>query len=152
MQLSPHFSLAEMTASETADRFDLPNHPDDTAQGYLISLCEEILEPLRKAVGPITINSAFRSIPVNRKVGSKDTSHHTQGRAADIKVKGMNALDVCQTIVRLNLPFEQCIAEFATETSGWCHVSIPLDGQPPKRQTLSIDKQGTRSGLHWARK
>ncbi len=147
MNLSDHFTLAELTASDTAERFGIDNTPNDSEIANLASLCEEILEPLRATVGPIQVTSGFRCLTLNRRIGSKDTSHHTMGRAADIKVAGMKPLDVCELIVSMGLPFEQLIHEFGS----WCHVAIAPDGKAPKRQTLTIDKQGTRPGLHPAR-
>lgn len=144
MKLSAHFDLEEFTFSETAARFAIDNTPDDGEIQNLAILCEEILEPLREKVGPIQVTSGFRCLPLNRRIGSRDTSHHTMGRAADIKVAGMKPLDVCKLIVTLNLPFEQVIHEFGS----WTHVAIAPDGAVPRRQTLTIDKQGTRAGLH----
>ena len=152
MNLSEHFTLAELTASDTAARAGIDNKPNDSEIANLASLCEEILEPLRATVGPVQVTSGFRCIPLNRRIGSKDTSHHTMGRAADIKVAGMKPLDVCELIVSMGLGFEQCISEFATPNGGgWTHVSIPENGKAPKRQCLTIDRLGTRPGLHPAR-
>ncbi len=152
MKLSEHFTLAELTASDTAARFGIDNTPNDAETANLALLCEEILEPLRSTVGPIQVTSGFRCLVLNRRIGSKDTSHHTIGRAADIKVAGMKPLDVCELIVSMGLPFEQLIHEFGTPSGGgWCHVAIAPDGKAPKRQTLTIDKQGTRPGLHPSR-
>lgn len=147
MKISPHFDLDEFTFSETAVRAGIDNTPSDTEIQNLAILCEEILEPLRQRVGPIQITSGFRCLQLNRRIGSKDASHHTKGRAADLKVAGMKPLDVCELIVSLGLPFEQLIHEFGS----WTHVAVPADGAQPKRQTLTIDKQGTRSGLHQVR-
>lgn len=147
MNLSPHFTLAEMTASDTAERNDISNTPNESEIRYLAVLCEEILEPLRTKTGPIQVTSGFRCIPLNRKIGSKDSSHHTKGRAADIKVASMRPLDVCKLILSLNLPFEQLIHEFGS----WTHVAIAEDGKVPKRQCLTIDRSGTRPGLHPSR-
>lgn len=152
MSLSAHFSLAELTASDTADRLGIDNTPSDDEVQNLALLCEEILEPLREKVGPIQVTSGFRCLVLNRRIGSNDTSHHTMGRAADIKVAGMKPLEVCELILSIGLPFEQLIHEFGTPSGGgWTHVAIAPDGKAPKRQCLTIDKQGTRPGLHPAR-
>ena len=143
MQISPNFSYRELTASATADAHDINNTPDDEELHYLARLCDEILEPLRERLGPIQVTSAYRCIALNRAIGSKDSSHHVEGRAADIKIKGAKPLHVCEAIAAMGLPFEQVIAEHGA----WTHVSIPRDGQPPKRQVLTIDSSGTRAGL-----
>lgn len=132
MTLSAHFDLSEFTESDTAHRKGIKNVPSDAVISNLAILCEDILEPLREEVGPITITSGFRCLELNRQLGSNDTSHHVQGRAADIKVKGMTPLEVCRAIIELELPFEQLIDE-----GSWAHVAIPLNGNPPRRELLT---------------
>lgn len=143
MNLSPHFTLTELTQSQVADAHDINNTPDAEEIENLKRLCIEILEPLRAKVGPIQITSGYRCIALNRAVGSKDTSDHIDGRAADIKVKGISPKTLCEAIVALELPAKQIIRE---ET--WTHVSIPRTGQAPARQVLTIDAHGTRQGLN----
>jgi hypothetical protein len=87
------------------------------------------------------INSAFRSKQVNDSVGSKDTSQHRVGCAADIRVPGMTPNEVVMAIKMAKLNVDQCIREF----DSWTHVSIPNDPKGvPRKQYLIIDKQGTR--------
>jgi hypothetical protein len=91
---------------------------------------------------PIMINSAFRCKQVNDAVGSKDTSQHRLGCAADIRVPGMTPDQVVQAIINSGLPFDQVIREF----DRWTHVSIPnREGEQPRGQALIIDKAGTRA-------
>lgn len=144
MKLSANFTLVELTASDTAERRGLDNTPDDTAVRNLAVLCEEILEPVRAALGrPIIVTSGYRSIMVNRAVGSNDRSQHTKGQAADFKVHGVAPLDVFVIVEALGLPFDQLIAEFGA----WTHVSIAAPGSKPRRQLLTIDRKGSRPGL-----
>ncbi|WP_420465630.1 D-Ala-D-Ala carboxypeptidase family metallohydrolase [Panacagrimonas sp.] len=148
MRLSPHFHLDEMTASETAARHGIANEPNETEIRNLACLCEEVLEPLRASIGrPIIVTSGFRCVELNRRLGSKDTSDHVAGRAADIKVHGLRPIEVCQRIADLELPYRQLIHEFGA----WTHVSIPADNEVPRRQHLTIDRLGTRPGLEAAR-
>jgi putative chitinase len=84
---------------------------------------------------PIMINSAFRSKAVNDAVGSKDSSQHRLGLAADFRVPGMAPDAVVRAL--LHLPYDQIIREF----DAWTHISI---SDKPRRQALIIDKQGTR--------
>jgi hypothetical protein len=87
------------------------------------------------------VNSAFRSKAVNDAVGSKDSSQHRVGCAADIRVPGMTPDEVVKAIIAAQLPYDQVIREF----DRWTHVSVPnspLD--KPRHQALIIDKQGTR--------
>lgn len=87
------------------------------------------------------VNSAFRSKQVNDAVGSKDTSQHRVGCAADIRVPGMTPDQVVKSIIVAKLPFDQLIREF----DSWTHISVPNDLKgKPRNQVLIIDKQGTR--------
>ncbi len=148
MNLSKHFTLEELTASETAARLDIDNIPSQAEVQNLRDLCEFILEPLREGSGKlIVINSAYRCLALNRVLKSKDTSDHVKGLAADIKIPGMTPLNVCGLIVMLHLPAKQILHEFG----GWCHVSLPPRGTLPKREQLTIDRLGTRPGLLPAR-
>jgi len=90
---------------------------------------------------PIMVNSAFRSKQVNDSVGSKDTSQHRLGCAADIRVPGMTPDQVVRAIMSHGLYFDQIIREF----DAWTHISIPNTAALlPRRQALIIDRQGTR--------
>jgi hypothetical protein len=87
------------------------------------------------------VNSAFRSKQVNDAVGSKDTSQHRIGCAADIRVPGVTPDQVVKAVIAAKLPFDQLIREF----DRWTHISIPNDPKgKPRGQTLIIDKAGTR--------
>lgn len=92
------------------------------------------------------VNSAFRSKQVNDAVGSKDTSQHRVGCAADIRVPGVTPDQVVKAVIAAKLPFDQLIREFAGPTGGgWTHISIPNDPEgKPRGQTLIIDKAGVR--------
>jgi hypothetical protein len=88
------------------------------------------------------INSAFRSKQVNDAVGSKDTSQHRLGCAADIRVPGMTPNEVVQTLIASGLGFDQVIREF----DSWTHISIPNHPTDASRkQALIIDRSGTRA-------
>ena len=93
------------------------------------------------------VNSAFRSKAVNDAVGSKDTSQHRLGCAADIRVPGMSPDEVCKAILASDLGYDQLIREFVTPTGGgWTHVSIPNTPVALARgQALVIDRLGTRA-------
>jgi hypothetical protein len=133
--MTPHFSLAELTATSHR-QFD--NTPNETELANLQKLAE-FLEQVKTLLDgkPIMINSAFRSKQVNDSVGSKDTSQHRLGYAADFKVPGMTPDQVVRALVASDLPFDQVIREF----DAWTHVSI---SPSPRRQALIIDRAGTR--------
>lgn len=121
MHISKHFTLAELT--RTSQPF--PNHPVDVEIARLGTLCQCVLEPVREHFGPVRVNSAFRSLKVNRAVGSKDSSQHRLGEAADIEVDGVLNPVLARWIVN-NLHFDQLILEAyrpGVPGSGWVHVS-----------------------------
>jgi len=131
--MTPHFTLAELTHT---DHRLLDNTPNAQELANLKRLAE-FLETVKTTLGgkPIMINSAFRSKAVNDAVGSKDTSQHRQGLAADFRVPGMAPDAVVRAL--LKLPFDQIIREY----DAWTHISI---ADKPRRQALIIDRSGTR--------
>ena len=133
--MTPHFTLAELTATSHR-QFD--NTPNEKELANLQKLAE-FLEQVKTLLDgkPIMINSAFRSKQVNDSVGSKDTSQHRLGYATDFKVPGMTPDQVVRALVASDLPFDQVIREF----DAWTHVSI---SPSPRRQALIIDRAGTR--------
>ena len=137
--MTPHFSLAELTATSHR-QFD--NTPNEAETANLQRLAE-FLEQVKTALDgkPIMINSGFRSKQVNDSVGSKDTSQHRIGCAADIRVPGMTPDAVVRAVIAAGLPYDQIIREF----DAWTHISVTNtpDGAP-RRQALIIDKAGTR--------
>ena len=139
MNLSKHFTFDELTHT---DHRNLDNTPNDAELANLRRLAE-FLEQLKTVLKdkPIMVNSAFRSKAVNDAVGSKDTSQHRLGCAADIRVPNMTPDAVVRAIIASDLPYDQVIEEY----SRWTHVSIT--NQPngtPRKQALRIDKQGTK--------
>jgi putative chitinase len=139
MNLSPHFTLAELTVT---DHRTLDNTPDSAALANLQRLAE-FLEKVKELLRfkPIMINSAYRSAAVNAAVGSRDSSQHRLGTAADIRVPGMTPDEVVRAVIGSSLPFDQCIREF----DSWTHISVTNDPKSkPRNQVLIIDKQGTR--------
>ena len=137
--MTPHFTLAELTVTSHR-QFD--NTPNEAETANLQRLAE-FLEQVKTALDgkPIMVNSAFRSKQVNDSVGSKDTSQHRIGCAADFRVPGMTPDQVVRAVIAAGLPFDQIIREF----DAWTHISVTNtpDGTP-RRQALIIDKAGTR--------
>ena len=131
--MTPHFTLAELTHT---DHRLLDNTPNAVELVNLKRLAE-FLETVKTTLGgkPVMINSAFRSKAVNDAVGSKDTSQHRLGLAADFRVPGMSPDAVVRAL--LALPYDQIIREY----DAWTHISI---SDKPRRQALIIDKAGTR--------
>lgn len=151
--LTPNFTLEELTHT---DHRELDNTPT-TAEKCIIDGKEvmvnayenlprlaNFLEQLKVILGgkPIMVNSAFRSEAVNTAVGSKNTSDHRRGCAADIRVPGMTPDEVTKAIINSDLPYQQVIREF----DRWTHVAITTnESDIPKKSKLIIDKSGTRA-------
>ena len=133
--MTPHFTLAELTATSHRQFDNTPNEAETANLQRLAEFLERVKEALDGK--PIMINSAFRSKQVNDSVGSKDTSQHRTGQAADFKVPGMTPDAVVRAIMAAGLPFDQIIREF----DAWTHISI---SDKPRRQALIIDRAGTR--------
>lgn len=139
MQLSEHFSYQELTHT---DHRQYDNTPTDTELANLVRLAN-FLEEVKVVLNnkPIMINSAFRSKQVNDAVGSKDTSQHRIGCAADIRVPGMTPDEVVRAVIGSKLPYDQVIREF----DRWTHISVPNhSADKPRQKALIIDKAGTR--------
>jgi hypothetical protein len=140
MNLTPHFSLEELTHT---DHREFDNTPNDAELANLVRLAD-FLEQVKAVLAgkPIMINSAFRSKQVNDAVGSKDTSQHRIGCAADIRVPGMTPDQVVKAIIAAGIGYDQVIREF----DRWTHISIPNTvATAPRKQALIIDKAGTRA-------
>ena len=139
MNLSPHFTLDELTHT---DHRELDNSPTQDEISNLQRLAN-FLEEVKTVLGgkPIMVNSAFRSKQVNDAVGSKDTSQHRIGCAADIRVPTMTPDQVVRAVIASGIGYDQIIREF----DRWTHISIPnQESGTPRKQALIIDKQGTR--------
>lgn len=148
MHLSQNFTRAEFEFSDYAVRHGIDNHAPDALIDNMERLCQMILEPVRRRFGAVRLTSGYRCVALNRALGSKDGSQHVSGQAADIVIPlGSRPLTVADWIVNEGLPFDQVIHEFGR----WCHVSVPSAGKEPRREVLTIDRLGTRPGLHEAR-
>ena len=140
MNLSEHFTLAELTHTDHRALDNTPNEGEIENLKRLAVLLEQVKTQLGGR--PIMVNSAFRSSAVNAAVGSKDTSQHRSGCAADIRVPGVTPDEVVRSVMAAGLPYDQIIREF----DAWTHISIPsFPSLPPRKMALIIDKAGTRT-------
>jgi hypothetical protein len=139
-KITEHFTLEELTHT---DHREFDNTPNDAEKANLERLAL-LLEQVKELLGgkPIMVNSAFRCKQVNDAVGSKDTSQHRIGCAADIRVPNMTPDEVVKAVIASGIPYDQIIREF----DRWTHISVTntVDGSP-RRQALIIDKTGTRA-------
>lgn len=148
MNLTPHFTLAELTASSTAARLGLDNTPDASVKAQLQETAQ-MLERIRTLLdAPITVTSGYRSRAVNAAVGGVTSSDHQQGRAADILCP---AYGTPSQIARRLAPqvsvlgIGQLILE-GVKGKQWVHVSTRVPDKPSNR-VITITDKGTRLGI-----
>lgn len=136
MNLSEHFTLEEMIASQTAARYGIDNTPNDDQIQCLANLCTNILEPVRsflKQSNPSTlilISSGFRCPELNKKIGGSTTSQHCFGEAADFTAKNWSVYDAFRAIALGGFPYDQIIYE-----GTWVHASFTVR-KPNRGQIL----------------
>ena len=126
MQLSPNFSLEELTRSEAAKARGLSNGP---MPSHLVNLqrLAGVLEQVRSLVGkPVIVTSGYRSPPVNRAVGGVPNSAHALGYAADIRVDGMTAAELARRIRDSSIRYDQLILESGRRI---VHLSVDPRGR-----------------------
>lgn len=121
-----HFTLNELTKSDTAKKFGIDNSPDTLAVSNLDDLVVNVLDPLRKAWGaPIRVGSGYRCKELNKKVGGVKNSQHILGQAADIVPVDRSKIDRFISFVKewcKTNEFDQCIIEKSGSTR-WIHIS-----------------------------
>ncbi|MCI4588620.1 D-Ala-D-Ala carboxypeptidase family metallohydrolase [Sphingobium sp. BYY-5] len=148
MQLSPHFTLAEFTASATAKAQRIDNTPNAEQIAAMTLLCTKVLEPLRAHFGrPIRITSGFRAPKLCLAVGSSVSSQHAKGEAADLEIPGIDNLTVA-SFIRDRLPFDQLILENYVRgqpNSGWIHASYR--GGRLRQEVLTYSRRAYFKGL-----
>lgn len=156
MQITEHFSLKELTRSETARRLGLQNVPS-AAEMANIQYTAEQLEKIRAYVGRgIVVTSCFRSERVNKAVGGSPTSAHRFGLAADCDAIGLTSLAFAKEIIKMRdegkIKFDQLILEFPERGDGaWVHVGFRRNN-PMRNQIMTATKKGGKTvylpGLH----
>ena len=133
MRLSKNFTLQELTASNTALRLGIDNTPTKEGIIKLRLLAANLLQPIRNDLGSIRITSGYRSPALSQAIGSSANSQHCRYEAVDcqfVKRGKMDNLKIYQTIVDLDLDFDQMILEFGDSTEyndpmcpAWVHLS-----------------------------
>lgn len=148
VNLSAHFTLEELTFSEAAVRHGYSNEPSEEILPHLRALAAA-LEMVRYRLGhPVLISSGYRSIQVNAAIGGSRSSAHMRGLAADFRCPNFGEpLKVAAEIATIPFDFDQIIHEF----DRWVHLGIAASGETGRRQLLTIDRAGTRTGLLPAR-
>ncbi len=126
MELTKNFNLVELTKSQTAERKGIDNTPSPEHQENLKSLCTHVLQPIRDHFSKVvTVSSGYRSPELCAAIGSKSTSQHARGEAADFEIFGVSNKELADWI-HFNLNYDQLILEYWKESdpnSGWVHCS-----------------------------
>ena len=138
---SPNFSMDELTHSDTAERHGIDNTPNDNEKENLYKLAME-MEDVRELLNnkPIFVSSGYRCLALNELLGSKKTSAHTKGLAADFTCRQFGTPnEIVFALINSSIPYDQVILEF----DRWVHISFCEDQETPRRQALIINKQGT---------
>ena len=143
MRLSKNFTLKELTYSSTALRLGIDNEPSKEGIYKLRLLATSILQPLRDVLGAIRITSGYRSAQLSEAIGSSSNSQHCRYEAVDlqyVKRGKMDNLAIYNTLIDLELDYDQCILEFGgteyidPENPYWIHLSWKISDN--RRQTL----------------
>ena len=145
MKLTENFSLSELTKSQTAERKGINNTPSPEHQENLKSLCTAILQPVRDHFSKVvTISSGYRSPELCTAIGSKITSQHAKGEAADFEIFGLSNKELADYINE-NLDYDQLILEYWKESdpnSGWVHCSY-TNGSNRKQYLRAYKENGS---------
>lgn len=148
MRLSPHFTLAELTASTAAQRLRLDNTPPPELLPRLV-LVASMLEAIRAQLqAPIIVTSGYRGLEVNRAVGGVSSSDHTRGHAADIVAPAYGTpYQIARTLAPLVsvLGIGQLILE-GVGGKQWVHVSTRIPERPANR-VITITDKGAQLGI-----
>jgi len=141
IKASPHFSIEELTFSETAARKGIDNTPSDDVLDNLYKTAME-MENVRELLGnnPINVSSGYRSLELNTLLGSKPTSAHIRGLACDFTCEKFGSPhDIVDIIFKSDILYDQIILEF----DKWVHIAFPADGESARKKALIINKKGT---------
>lgn len=119
---SEFFTLAELTASETAARHKINNSPSAEIIGNLQYGVDMVLDPLRRLYGkPIKINSGYRCGELNKIVGGVPNSWHQYGNAADIHINNVIEAEVIFKWLKMLPSVDTALFEHS-KTAQWLHV------------------------------
>ena len=146
MKLSENFSLIELTKSQTAARKDIDNTPSPEHQENLKLLCTHILQPVRdRFERVVSVSSGYRSEELCLAIGSKITSQHAKGQAADFEIYGLSNQELANYI-KENLDYDQLILEYWKKedpNSGWVHCSYNVNVN--RKQYLKAYKENGKT-------
>ena len=133
-----------MTASQTAERLNIKNEPDQQQLVNLVHLCTHVLQPVRNHYEKVvTVSSGLRVPELNKAIsGSSSKSQHTQGQAVDFEIYGIDNHLVAQYIAD-TLDYDKLILEFySPPNGGWIHASYNMHNNRKEIMTASRDREG----------
>lgn len=121
MNLSKHFTLAEMTVTQSG----INNTPDESTRSrlaYTASYMEQVRHVLND--NAIKVNSGYRSLAVNTAIGGSKTSSHMSGFAVDFTCEGFGSAEDVVNYLRGKVPVDQLIWEHPPGKNPWVHISF----------------------------
>lgn len=135
MKLTEHFTLEELTFSETAGRLRWDNTPGPIELKRLREITAPGMEAVRALLGhPVLISSGYRSARLNAEIHGSSSSYHPLGLAVDFRCPQFGTpLQVCEAIAASNIQYDQLIHEFGL----WVHIGFAIEGQRPRGQQLT---------------
>lgn len=122
-RLSKHFTLEQLTASQTAKERRIPNDPNPAQIENLRSMAAHTLEPLFSLIGPFQLTSGFRSVQLNQAVGGVSNSKHLLGKAVDLRSDRYPPAEIVLLIQQTGIPYDELIAY-----SGHVHLAVNGSG------------------------
>lgn len=143
-KFSEHFTWGEVIGSSTADRLGIDNTPPDHLLPVLQQTAQR-MDRVRRLLGQqVIVTSWYRSLDLNRAIGSRDTSAHVRGQAVDFRCPGYGSVRQVFDFLRplmIDLEVDQLIIEFPSSPRPWIHIGW---SDSPRFQSLVIDQDGTR--------
>ena len=139
-KITANLIYEEVIHSDTAIRRRIANEPNDEQLEAIKLLAIMIFQPLRNFFNkPISINSFFRSLTLNKRIGGSKTSQHCANNGAAMDIRGTNGVSNADLFnqIRKNMDFDQLIWEFGTDKEPrWVHVSYKKSGN--RKQVLKL--------------
>lgn len=134
-----NFDWKEFFVSELATRLDIDNITTNPALLFNGMVLADKMQEIRNKLGkPIKINSAYRCLTLNKKIGSKDSSQHVQFQACDFTSDFGTPEEIVKFLKKEKITVDQCLIEF----DSWVHISIK--NRDNRNQFAYLDKKGFR--------
>ncbi len=135
MRLSPNFTLAQLTHSDTALARGILNLPDQIEIASLMRLAQTLEGVMSLLRAPLSISSAYRCPELNAAVGGAPGSRHALGLAVDFTCPQFGTpLVAAREIADSALEFDQLIHEYGC----WVHLGLAPAAAVSRRQTLTL--------------